>query len=160
MCIRDSSKRSNLAGLRSGFVSAGEEVIEKLGLYRTYHGVTLPIPSQIASEWAWKDRKHVEENRRSYDQKYKTAISCFESVHNIQRPQGGFYIWLKVPCNDEDFVKTLYEKESVLALPGSYLGKEEKGINPGKGYVRLAVVHDTDTIAKAFAAVNRTLSAY
>ena len=58
------SKRSNLAGLRSGFVSAGEEVIEKLGLYRTYHGVTLPIPSQIASEWAWKDRKHVEENRQ------------------------------------------------------------------------------------------------
>ena len=154
------SKRSNLAGLRSGFVSAGEEVIEKLGLYRTYHGVTLPIPSQVASEWAWKDRKQVEENRQNYDQKYKTAISCFESVHNIQRPQGGFYIWLKVPCNDEDFVKTLYEKESVLALPGSYLGKEEKGINPGKGYVRLAVVHDTDTIAKAFTAVNRTLSAY
>ena len=67
---------------------------------------------------------------------------------------------LKVPCNDEDFVKTLYEKESVLALPGSYLGKEEKGINPGKGYFRLDVVQYTDTIAKAFSAVNRTLSAY
>jgi len=154
------SKRSNLAGLRSGFICAGKEVIEKLSLYRTYHGVTLSFPTQKASTWAWSDKDHVQANRLEYDKKYKAAISCLDSIEDLERPQGGFYFWLKLPCDDEIFAKTLYQEESVLSLPGSYLATENNGSNPGKGYLRLAVVHDIDTITKAFNAVNKTLKRF
>ena len=151
------SKRSNLAGLRSGFISASEEIIKKLSLYRTYHGVTLSLPTQMASTWAWNDNKHVEENRIEYDKRYEAAISCLDSSENIIRPEGGFYIWLKLPCDDKDFAVSLYAKQGVLALPGSYLGKEIEKHNPGEGFLRLAVVHDIETVIKAFSAVNKTL---
>ena len=151
------SKRSNLAGLRSGFICASEEIIKKLSLYRTYHGVTLSLPTQMASTWAWNDNKHVEENRIEYDKRYEAAISCLDSSENIIRPEGGFYIWLKLPCDDKDFAVSLYAKEGVLALPGSYLGKEIEKHNPGEGFLRLAVVHDIETVIKAFSAVNKTL---
>ena len=154
------SKRSNLAGLRSGFICAGKEVIEKLSLYRTYHGVTLSFPTQKASTWAWSDKDHVQANRLEYDKKYKAAISCLDSIEDLERPQGGFYFWLKLPCDDEIFAKTLYQEESVLSLPGSYLATENNGSNPGKGYLRLAVVHDIDTITKAFNAVNKILKRF
>ena len=151
------SKRSNLAGLRSGFICASEEIIKKLSLYRTYHGVTLSLPTQMASTWAWNDNKHVEENRIEYDKRYEAAISCLDSSENIIRPEGGFYIWLKLPCDDRDFAVSLYAKQGVLALPGSYLGKEIEKHNPGEGFLRLAVVHDIETVIKAFSAVNKTL---
>ena len=151
------SKRSNLAGLRSGFICASEEIIKKLSLYRTYHGVTLSLPTQMASTWAWNDNKHVEENRIEYDKRYEAAISCLDSSENIMRPEGGFYIWLKLPCDDKDFAVSLYAKQGVLALPGSYLGKEIEKHNPGEGFLRLAVVHDIETVIKAFSAVNKTL---
>ena len=154
------SKRSNLAGLRSGFICAGKEVIEKLSLYRTYHGVTLSFPTQKASTWAWSDKDHVQANRLEYDKKYKVAISCLDSIEDLERPQGGFYFWLKLPCDDEIFAKTLYQEESVLSLPGSYLATENNGFNPGKGYLRLAVVHDIETIIKAFNAINKTLKKF
>ena len=151
------SKRSNLAGLRSGFICASEEIIKKLSLYRTYHGVTLSLPTQMASTWAWNDNNHVEENRIEYDKRYEAAISCLDSSENIMRPEGGFYIWLKLPCDDKDFAVSLYAKQGVLALPGSYLGKEIEKHNPGEGFLRLAVVHDIETVIKAFSAVNKTL---
>ena len=151
------SKRSNLAGLRSGFICASEEIIKKLSLYRTYHGVTLSLPTHMASTWAWNDNKHVEENRIEYDKRYEAAISCLDSSENIIRPEGGFYIWLKLPCDDKDFAVSLYAKQGVLALPGSYLGKEIEKHNPGEGFLRLAVVHDIETVIKAFSAVNKTL---
>ena len=151
------SKRSNLAGLRSGFICAGEEIIEKISLYRTYHGVTLSLPVQMASTWAWTNTEHVKKNRIEYDKKYQTAISCLKSTLKIDRPDGGFYIWLKLPCDDQEFAKLLYRNESILSLPGSYLGKENNGSNPGKGFLRLAVVHDVETVQKAFSAVNKTL---
>lgn len=151
------SKRSNLAGLRSGFICASEEIIKKLSLYRTYHGVTLSLPTQMASTWAWNDNNHVEENRIEYDKRYEAAISCLDSSENIIRPEGGFYIWLKLPCDDKDFAVSLYAKQGVLALPGSYLGKEIEKHNPGEGFLRLAVVHDIETVIKAFSAVNKTL---
>ena len=114
----------------------------------------------MASTWAWKDREHVEKNRREYDDKYRAAIACFESNQEIKRPDGGFYIWMKLPCNDEEFAKKLYEDSGVLTLPGTYLGRENHGYNPGEGYLRLAVVHDVNTVTKAFTAVNNTLSGY
>ena len=112
------SKRSNLAGLRSGFVCASEETIKKLSLYRTYHGVTLSLPTQMASTWAWEDRNHVRENRLLYDKRFEAAISCFDSSDNVIRPDGGFYIWLKLPCDDQLFAKSLYQDSGILSLPG------------------------------------------
>lgn len=152
------SKRSNLAGLRSGFVCASEETIKKLSLYRTYHGVTLSLPAQMASTWAWEDRNHVRENRLLYDERFEAAISCFDSSDNVIRPDGGFYIWLKLPCDDQLFAKSLYQDSGILSLPGSYLSKENEGINPGKGFLRLAVVHDVDTISNAFSEVSKKIS--
>ena len=152
------SKRSNLAGLRSGFVCASEETIKKLSLYRTYHGVTLSLPTQMASTWAWEDRNHVRENRLLYDKRFEAAISCFDSSDNVIRPDGGFYIWLKLPCDDQLFAKSLYQDSGILSLPGSYLSKENEGINPGKGFLRLAVVHDVDTISNAFSEVSKKIS--
>jgi len=152
------SKRSNLAGLRSGFVCASEETIKKLSLYRTYHGVTLSLPAQMASTWAWEDRNHVRENRLLYDKRFEAAISCFDSSDNVIRPDGGFYIWLKLPCDDQLFAKSLYQDSGILSLPGSYLSKENEGINPGKGFLRLAVVHDVDTISNAFSEVSKKIS--
>ena len=152
------SKRSNLAGLRSGFVCASEETIKKLSLYRTYHGVTLSLPTQMASTWAWEDRNHVRENRLLYDKRFEAAISCFDSSDNVIRPDGGFYIWLKLPCDDQLFAKSLYQDSGILSLPGSYLSKENEGINPGKGFLRLAVVHDVDTISNAFSEISKKIS--
>ena len=154
------SKRSNLAGLRSGFMCANDSVIKKVGLYRTYHGVTLSLPTQIASAWAWRDKDHVDQNRRAYDKKYQAAISSLEPNEKIVRPGGGFYIWLKLPIDDQEFAKNLYDDSGVLTLPGSYLGKENDGSNPGKGYLRLAVVHDIETVTKAFSSVNDALTKY
>ena len=152
------SKRSNLAGLRSGFVCASEETIKQLSLYRTYHGVTLSLPTQMASTWAWEDRNHVRENRLRYDKRFEAAISCFDFSDNVIRPNGGFYIWLKLPCDDQLFAKSLYQDSGILSLPGSYLSKENEGINPGKGFLRLAVVHDVDTISNAFSEVSKKIS--
>ena len=148
------SKRSNLAGLRSGFISANESVINDLLLYRTYHGVTLSLPTQMASKWAWEDNVHVEKNQKDYDKKYEVAISALKDVPEIRRPQGGFYIWLNVPCDDQIFARQLYEKNNVIVLPGSYLAFEESKINPGKGYVRIAIVHETKIIEEALTAIN------
>ena len=150
------SKRSNLAGLRSGFITASESIINDLLLYRTYHGVTLSLPTQMASSWAWDDYSHVENNRKDYDKKYEIAISALQDVPKITRPPGGFYIWLKVPCDDQLFAKRLYEESNVIVLPGSYLAVENEGVNPGKDFVRIAIVHETELIEQALTAVNQT----
>jgi len=149
------SKRSNLAGLRSGFISANESVIRDLLLYRTYHGVTLSLPTQMASKWAWEDSAHVEKNRKDYDKKYEVAISALQDVPKISRPSGGFYFWLEVPCDDQVFAKRLYEESNVMVLPGSYLAVENKKVNPGKGFVRIAIVHEKEIIKQALTAINQ-----
>jgi len=125
-------------------------------LYRTYHGVTLSLPTQMASSWAWDDYSHVENNRKDYDKKYEIAISALQDVPKITRPPGGFYIWLKVPCDDQLFAKRLYEESNVIVLPGSYLAVENEGVNPGKDFVRIAIVHETEIIEQALTAVNQT----
>ena len=115
----------------------------------------LSIPVQWASSWAWNDLSHVERNKKDYDQKYKVAISALKDVPGVYRPPGGFYIWLKVPCDDQLFAKKLYEESNVIVLPGSYLAVENKKINPGKGFVRIAIVHKTEIIEQALPAVNK-----
>ena len=148
------SKRSNLAGLRSGFIAANESIIDDLLLYRTYHGVTQSIPTQMASSWAWGNSSHVESNRKDYDEKFEVAISALKDVPGVYRPPGGFYVWLKLPCDDQLFAKRLYEESNVIVLPGSYLAVENIKINPGKSFVRIAIVHKIEIIEQALTAVN------
>ena len=154
------SKRSNLAGLRSGFIAGSEELIEKILLYRTYHGVTIPLPSQIASSWAWENEDHVQINRNAYDKKYDLSLEILNQFLNIERPPGSFYFWIETPGEDEDFAKRLFKKEAIIVLPGSYLGVEKEGINPGKGFVRIAVVHELEIIEKAMNAILNTFNSY
>ncbi|MDG2061162.1 MAG: aminotransferase class I/II-fold pyridoxal phosphate-dependent enzyme [SAR86 cluster bacterium] len=152
------SKRSNLAGLRSGFITSDELTIKKFLLYRTYHGVAMPLPSQYASAWAWEDENHVATNRRSYDKKFDMFLSTIDSRSSIRRPPGAFYIWLETPYSDKLFTKNLYKKHGIIVLPGSYLGVEQDKINPGKNFVRLAIVHNNKTIQIAAQAINEMLN--
>jgi len=152
------SKRSNLAGLRSGFVAANKSIIKKLLLYRTYHGATQSIPSQMASEWAWKEDVHVENNRKDYDDKYEFALNEIDQNYKVIRPYGGFYLWIKLPIDDLTFTKKLYQDHNVIVLPGSYLSVEKDGVNPGTNFIRAAIIHDKETVKKAAFAINDVLN--
>ncbi len=134
------SKRSNAPGLRSGFVAGANKLIEQFFQYRTYHGCAMSLPIQAASIAAWSDEKHVEENRRLYDEKFIAVLEIFKDVLPCDRPQAGFYLWPKLVLDDEQFAQSLYIKKNVLTLPGSYLARTVNNINPGKNRVRLALV--------------------
>jgi N-succinyldiaminopimelate aminotransferase len=134
------SKRSNLPGLRSGFVAGDAAVIEAYGHYRTYHGCALPPPTQAASVAAWNDEVHVRDNRRQYREKFDAVLEILEPVLPVERPDAGFYLWPRTPQDDETFTRELYARENVLVLPGSYLSRHAQGMNPGAGRVRMALV--------------------
>ncbi|MEW6352949.1 MAG: succinyldiaminopimelate transaminase [Pseudomonadota bacterium] len=134
------SKRSNAPGMRSGFVAGDARVMEKFHLYRTYHGCAMPPPTQAASAKAWRDEQHVQENRRLYREKFDAVIACLSEVTRVQRPAGGFYLWLQTPMDDRIFARDLYAQQNVTVLPGSYLSREAHGVDPGFGYVRVALV--------------------
>ncbi|MFT0868753.1 succinyldiaminopimelate transaminase [Pseudomonas sp. CAM1A] len=134
------SKRSNLPGLRSGFVAGDAEIIKPFLLYRTYHGCAMPVQTQLASIAAWQDEAHVRENRDQYRAKYDAVLDILQPVMDVQRPDGSFYLWAKVPGSDADFTRDLFEAEHVTVVPGSYLSREVDGVNPGAGRVRMALV--------------------
>jgi len=134
------SKRSNLPGLRSGFVAGDGEILEKFLQYRTYQGCALPPPTQHASIAAWNDEDHVRANRTLYRQKFDAVLDVLEPVLPVERPQAGFYLWPELPQNDETFTRDLYVHQNVLVLPGSYLAREAHGENPGSHRIRLALV--------------------
>lgn len=134
------SKRSNVPGLRSGFVAGDAEILQQFLLYRTYHGCAMPIPTQHASTLAWQDESHVQENRQRYREKYLAFINILKSVCSITQPPASFYIWLKTPISDADFARQLFAQEHITVLPGSYLSREFAGINPGQNHVRIALV--------------------
>ncbi|QXH57756.1 succinyldiaminopimelate transaminase [Pseudomonas maumuensis] len=134
------SKRSNLPGLRSGFVAGDAEIIKPFLLYRTYHGCAMPVQTQLASIAAWQDEAHVRENRDQYRAKYDAVLDILQPVMDVQRPDGSFYLWAKVPGSDADFTRDLFEAEHVTVVPGSYLSREVEGVNPGAGRVRMALV--------------------
>ncbi len=135
------SKRSNLPGLRSGFVAGDAQIIEKYRLYRTYHGSTMPPPSQKASTAAWLDEEHVVANRKLYTDKFAAVLKVLnEAGIAVEQPEGGFYLWLQVPQDDTTFARRLYQEENLLVLPGSYLSRENDGQNPGYKRVRIALV--------------------
>ncbi|WP_046236717.1 succinyldiaminopimelate transaminase [Pseudomonas syringae pv. coryli] len=134
------SKRSNLPGLRSGFVAGDAEILKVFLLYRTYHGCAMPVQTQLASIAAWNDEEHVRANRDLYREKFAAVLDILSPVLDVQRPDGGFYLWPNVGTDDAAFCRDLFVDQHVTAVPGSYLSREVDGVNPGAGRVRLALV--------------------
>jgi len=143
------SKRSNVPGMRSGFVAGDAQVIKKFLLYRTYHGCALPLFVQSASTALWSDEQHVLDNRELYRQKFAQVLSVLRPVMNVEHPQAGFYLWPETPCDDEQFTRDLFNQQNVTVLPGSYLSRQSDGINPGKNRVRIALVASIEECLEA-----------
>ncbi|WFS17175.1 succinyldiaminopimelate transaminase [Pseudomonas sp. 905_Psudmo1] len=134
------SKRSNLPGLRSGFVAGDASILKHFLLYRTYHGCAMPVQTQLASVAAWNDEAHVRANRDMYREKFAAVLDILAPVMDVQRPDGGFYLWARTPGDDTLFTRDLFATEHVTVVPGSYLSREVDGVNPGAGRVRMALV--------------------
>jgi N-succinyldiaminopimelate aminotransferase len=134
------SKRSNVPGLRSGFVAGDAVLLQQFLRYRTYHGCAMPPSTQAASIVAWRDEAHVEQNRRLYDAKFSAVLDILGPVIDVQAPEAGFYLWARTPGSDTEFARGLREQANVIVLPGSYLSRPVDGFNPGSGYVRMALV--------------------
>jgi N-succinyldiaminopimelate aminotransferase len=134
------SKRSNLPGLRSGFVAGDAEILKAFLLYRTYHGCAMPVQTQLASVAAWNDEAHVRANRDLYREKYDAVLAILQPVMDVQRPDGSFYLWPSVAMDDAQFCQQLFAEQHVTVVPGSYLSRDVDGVNPGAGRVRLALV--------------------
>ena len=135
------SKRSNAPGLRSGAVVGDAALLKPFLLYRTYHGCAMSLVAQHASIAAWSDETHVEDNRRQYRQKFDALVPMLAPVLHAPKPDAGFYLWARVPDGDDErFAKELYTATHVTVLPGRYLARDAHGANPGRGYVRMALV--------------------
>lgn len=134
------SKRSNVPGMRSGFVAGDEKIIEKFTLYRTYHGCAMSPAVQMASIAAWNDETHVIENRRLYSEKFNQVTPLIQDNLVVEMPDAAFYLWARSELADTDLALRLYRDLNITVLPGSYLARQAHGINPGEGFVRLALV--------------------
>ncbi|HYR26194.1 MAG TPA: aminotransferase class I/II-fold pyridoxal phosphate-dependent enzyme, partial [Aquabacterium sp.] len=148
------SKRSNVPGLRSGFVAGDAAIMKAFLLYRTYHGSAMGPAVQRASIAAWNDEAHVVENRALYRQKFERVTPILASVMDVALPDAGFYLWAKIPSHvcggsDETFTRELLAQYNVAVLPGSYLAREANGVNPGAGRVRMALVAGVDECVEA-----------
>jgi len=152
------SKRSNLPGLRSGFVAGDAEIVKPFLLYRTYHGCAMPVQTQLASIAAWQDEAHVRANRDQYRAKYDAVLEILQPVMDVQRPDGSFYLWAKVPGCDAEFTRDLFVAEHVTVVPGSYLSREVDGVNPGAGRVRMALVAPLAECIEAAQRIRRFLA--
>ncbi len=137
------SKRSNVPGLRSGFVAGDAAILKQFLLYRTYHGGAMSPVVQAASVAAWNDEAHVVDNRALYRQKFAEVTPVLAEVMDVALPDAGFYLWAGVEGSDESFARDLLAQYNVTVLPGSYLAREVAGRNPGTGRVRMALVADT-----------------
>ena len=144
------SKRSNVPGMRSGFVAGDADLIKPYLLYRTYHGSAMSGMVQAASIVAWNDETHVTENRNMYREKFAAVTPVLETCLDVRLPDAAFYLWAGVPGgNDEAFAKDLLTQYNVTVLPGSYLAREVDGKNPGKGRIRMALVAETKECLEA-----------
>ena len=147
------SKRSNVPGLRSGFVAGDAALVQSFLLYRTYHGSAMGPAVQNASIAAWSDEQHVADNRALYREKFAQVTPLLEPVMDVHLPDAGFYLWAGVPPNlglsDADFAKALLAQYNVTVLPGSYLAREVAGANPGAQRVRMALVAETSECVEA-----------
>ncbi|WP_102225628.1 aminotransferase class I/II-fold pyridoxal phosphate-dependent enzyme [Acidimangrovimonas sediminis] len=141
------SKRSNLPGLRSGFVAGGAKGMVQIKRVRAYSGAPLPLPLQRVAERAWGDETHVEASRAIYQEKFRVADRVFAGVQGYQGPEGGFFLWLPVDDGEAAALR-LWQETGVRVLPGAYLAREVGGENPGKGYIRVAMVAPTDEMQR------------
>ena len=144
------SKRSNAPGLRSGFVAGDARLLERFALYRTYHGSAMSNTIQLASIAAWNDEAHVVENRRLYREKFARFREVVGDALPLAMPQAAFYYWTAVPGGDDArFARDLFAATNITVLPGSYLSREAQGVNPGAGYVRIALVSTVEETVEA-----------
>ena len=144
------SKRSNVPGLRVGMVAGDSGAIRKFLLYRTYHGSAMSPAVQAASVAAWNDEAHVAENRRQYAEKFAAVMPMLKGVLQFEAPDAAFYLWARVPGGDDAaFARGLYETQRVTVLPGSFLARDAANLNPGKGFVRIALVDGLDACVEA-----------
>ncbi|NMT63414.1 succinyldiaminopimelate transaminase [Marinobacter orientalis] len=143
------SKRSNLPGLRSGFVAGDAEILKGYLKYRTYHGCAMPIHNQLASIAAWNDEDHVRENRAAYRAKFEAVVPILRQVMNVDFPDAGFYLWPEAPMDDETFARELSAQQNVHVLPGRYLSRTVDGHNPGENRVRMALVASIEECVEA-----------
>ncbi|WP_347254994.1 succinyldiaminopimelate transaminase [Brachymonas denitrificans] len=147
------SKRSNVPGLRSGFVAGDAELVKSFLLYRTYHGSAMNPVVQKASAAAWNDEAHVEDNRRMYRDKFAQVTPVLAEVLDVALPDAGFYLWAHVgkACggSDTEFARQLLQQCNVTVLPGSYLARDARGHNPGAGRIRMALVAETEQCMEA-----------
>jgi N-succinyldiaminopimelate aminotransferase len=134
------SKRSNVPGMRSGFVAGDAKLMAKFLLYRTYHGSALSPVVSAASIAAWQDEAHVIDNRQQYRAKFEAVLPILEPVLDVKRPDASFYLWAGTAGSDADFVRDLLTHTNVTTLPGSFVGRTINGVNPGQNRVRIALV--------------------
>lgn len=157
------SKRSNLPGLRSGFVAGDSRILAGFLQYRTYHGCAMPVPSQLASIAAWRDEQHVQDNRHQYRQKFALFREILEPTMPLSIPDAGFYLWVSTRGanigNDEDFARELFRQQHITVLPGRYLARTADGINPGENRVRLALVAPLEECREAAMRIRRFVEA-
>ena len=147
------SKRSNVPGLRSGFVAGDAAIIKSFLLYRTYHGSAMSGAVAAASIAAWGDEAHVVDNRAQYRAKFAAVTPLLEKVLDVRLPDASFYLWAGIPAawqgDDAAFARALHAQYNVTVLPGSYLAREANGANPGRGRIRMALVADTAECTEA-----------
>ena len=134
------SKRSNVPGMRSGFVAGDASILEKFALYRTYHGCAMNPAVQAASIAAWNDEAHVVENRRLYAEKFAQVTPLLQGKLQVALPDAAFYLWARTDMPDTEFAVRLYRDFNVTVLPGSFLARDAHGVNPGRNFVRMALV--------------------
>ncbi len=142
------SKRSNLPGLRSGFVAGDRELISRFKTLRDYGGAQVPLPVQEVSAALWRDEDHVTASRALYRDKFDLALDIFGDAHGCARPGGAFYLWLDVG-DGEAAARRLWQEAGIRVMPGAYLGRDAGGANPGAPYIRVALVHSMDETAPA-----------
>jgi len=143
------SKRSNVPGMRSGFVAGDAQILKKFLLYRTYHGCAMAPPVQTASVAAWNDEAHVLDNRNQYREKFAAVTPLIAEVLGTGMPDASFYLWAKTSIPDTDFARGLLEHYNVVVLPGSFLAREVNGVNPGANFIRIALVASLDECLEA-----------
>ena len=143
------SKRSNLPGLRSGFVAGDSNLLKQYFLYRTYHGCAMAGHAQEISALAWSDESHVDENRDKYTEKFSVVEEILKDHYKLYRPEGGFYHWIKTPIDDQQFAARLMETHNVKVMPGSFLSREDNGEDPGLDHIRVAWVSEKEECIEA-----------